>query len=365
MLHKKYHVYIRFMKVDYIIIGQGICGTFLSYYLQKEGKSVLVIDEPQPFSSTKVASGVINPVTGRRVVTTWMIETLLPFAWEAYTDIGNELSATIIEHKSTISFAPTFQMKETYEKRMSEAGSYINGISDNDRFKAYFNYIFGCYSIDPTYLINLHPLLKGWRKKLADNGSLIEESFGIAVLGVHEDYVTYKNITAQKIIFCNGISTFEYKYWENLPYVYNKGQALIADIPGLPSNNIYKYGALAVVPWYDGLWWVGSSYENEFETTDPTPVFREGMTKELNTVLNMPFTVIDHVASLRPATLERRPFVGLHPQYKSIGIFNGMGTKGCSLAPYFAKQFAGHLVNDQPIDALADIKRFNRMLSNV
>lgn len=352
------------MKVDCLIIGQGICGTFLSYYLQKEGKSVLVIDEPQPFSSTKVASGVINPVTGRRVVTTWMIETLLPFAWEAYTEFGNTLSATIIEPKNTISFAPSFQMKETYEKRMNETGSYINSITDNEQFKTFFNYIFGCYSIEPTYLINLYPLLKGWRQKLADNNSLLEELFYISQLDVHEDHVVYQNIMAQKIIFCNGISTFEYKYWQNLPYVYNKGQALIVDIPGLPANNIYKYGSLAIVPWYDGLWWVGSSYENEFDTTDPTTVFREGMTKELSNVLCIPFTVIDHVASLRPATLERRPFVGLHPQYKSIGIFNGMGTKGCSLAPYFAKQFSDYLLHGNALDALADIKRFNRMLSN-
>jgi glycine/D-amino acid oxidase-like deaminating enzyme len=350
------------MKVDYLIIGQGICGTFLSYYLKQEGKNVLVIDELQPFSSTKVASGVINPVTGRRVVTTWMIETLLPFAWEAYSNVGKELNETIIEQKNTISFAPSYQMKETYEKRMSETDSYISSIADNEQYKAFFNYIFGCYSIEPTYLINLHPLLKGWRKKLSDSNSLSEESFDISMLVVHEDHVTYKNITAQKIIFCSGISTFEYAYWENLPFVYNKGQALVVDIPGLPPTNIYKYGALSLAPWYDGLWWVGSSYENEFDTAEPTMLFREGMTKELNTILNIPFTIIDHIASLRPATLERRPFLGLHPQYKSIGIFNGMGTKGCSLAPYFAKQFADHLTNNQPLDALADIKRFNRIL---
>ena len=47
--------YIRFMTVDYIIVGQGICGTFLSWNLLKKGKSVLVIDdEANPYSSSKV-----------------------------------------------------------------------------------------------------------------------------------------------------------------------------------------------------------------------------------------------------------------------------------------------------------------------
>src|SRR6476620_4633725 len=103
--------------MDYIIIGQGICGTFLSWNLLKAGKKVIVIDEPQLCSSTRVASGIINPVTGRRVVATWMIEKLLPFAWNAYTAIGNDIGETIIEQINTIAFSPSRQMVETYEKR--------------------------------------------------------------------------------------------------------------------------------------------------------------------------------------------------------------------------------------------------------
>jgi glycine/D-amino acid oxidase-like deaminating enzyme len=57
----------------------------------------------------------------------------------------------------------------------------------------------------------------------------------------------------------------------------------------------------------------------------------------LKTWLKVPFKIIDHKASVRPANIERRPFVGFHPTLKNIGILNGMGTKGCSLAPIFCK----------------------------
>jgi len=79
--------------------------------------------------------------------------------------------------------------------------------------------------------------------------------------------------------------------------------------------------------------------------------------------LKIPFIIKDHLASLRPATIERRPFVGLHPQHNNMAIFNGMGTKGCSLAPWFAKQFADHLVSNVSLDPLCDIKRFHRILT--
>ena len=82
----------------------------------------------------------------------------------------------------------------------------------------------------------------------------------------------------------------------------------------------------------------------------------------LNEWLKLPYKVLDHQASVRPATIERRPFVGLHPNHKQVGILNGMGTKGCSLAPYFAKQLVDHLLYDKEISAEADIHRFSRIL---
>ena len=67
------------ISVDFIILGQGISGTFLSYYLQKAGKKIIVIDDAETFTASRIASGVINPVTGRRVVETWMINDIIYF----------------------------------------------------------------------------------------------------------------------------------------------------------------------------------------------------------------------------------------------------------------------------------------------
>jgi glycine/D-amino acid oxidase-like deaminating enzyme len=76
------------MVVDYLIIGQGISGTWLSYYLEKANRSFIVIDNDQPNSASRVAAGIINPVTGRRIVKTWMIDELLSFLIPAYEELG-------------------------------------------------------------------------------------------------------------------------------------------------------------------------------------------------------------------------------------------------------------------------------------
>ena len=118
-----------------------------------------------------------------------------------------------------------------------------------------------------------------------------------------------------------------------------------------------------LVPMADpGRWWIGSSYAWDFDDPEPTIAFRNKTESLLKEWLKLPFTIIDHLAGIRPATLERRPFAGLHPLYPNVGILNGMGTKGCSLAPFFAKQFADHLCFGQTISPEASINRFGRIL---
>ena len=111
-----------------------------------------------------------------------------------------------------------------------------------------------------------------------------------------------------------------------------------------------------------GLWWIGSNYAWEFDSPNPTPAFKEKTEALLKEWLKVPFKIVDHLAGIRPATLERRPFVGLHPIHPNIGILNGMGTKGCSLAPYFAKQLVEQLLYNKPVLPEADISRFTKIL---
>lgn len=351
------------MEVDYIIVGQGICGTFLSWNLLKEGKSVLMIDESRPFSSTKVASGVINPVTGRRIVKTWMIDEVLPFGTEQYLQFGREMGVELIKQCNVLQFHATPQMRDAFIERYESDKQYLD-IADEDRHKPYFNFNYGVGEIDPCMLINLNLMLDQWRSSLKGNNNLLEEAFDNNDLAYTQDSVIYRNITAKKIIFCNGTDTFELPYFSLLPYAKNKGEAVLAEIPELPKANIYKQ-ALSIVPWKNNIFWIGSTYEWKYDDLDPTPIFRNRVEQILKFWLKLPFKIVDHIASERPATVERRPFVGLHPVHSSIGIFNGMGTKGCSLAPYFAYEFAQHLIYNSPLNPEADIQRFKRILSSV
>jgi glycine/D-amino acid oxidase-like deaminating enzyme len=194
-------------------------------------------------------------------------------------------------------------------------------------------------------------------------GLLREEEFNLDLLKVNAGHITYKDITAGKIIFCDGNASSSNPYFELLPFAPNKGEMLITEIPGLAPGHIYKKGMTLVPLATPGYWWVGSSYAWEFKNADPTSEFRERTEKLLQGWLKTPFRVVEHLSGIRPATLERRPFVGFHPLYPAVGSLNGMGTKGCSLAPFLARQLAEHLCYGKPLNPEADIHRFRKILS--
>jgi glycine/D-amino acid oxidase-like deaminating enzyme len=351
------------MQIDILIIGQGICGTWLSYYLKKAGKSFLIIDHNDPSTASRVTAGIVNPITGRRLVKTWMIDELIPFLKSSYTDLGKDLDITAITETQLIDFFPTQQMRNVFLERKNENNGYLHEPEAINSFSEFFHYDFGHGIIRPAFITHPEKILPAWRQLLKSNNLLLEEEFDISQMKTEKAGIAYKDISAAKIIFCDGRASAENTFFKNLPFALNKGELLLIEAPDLADNTaIFKKGIILCPYKEKNLFWVGSNYLWNFNDELPSREFREQTEQQLNYWLKVPFRIIEHKASLRPATLERRPFVGIHPVYPQIGILNGMGTKGCSLAPFFAKQLTDHLMYNTDILPEADIKRFSEIL---
>lgn len=335
----------------------------LSWFLQQAGKSFLVIDNNLPDAPSKVAAGIINPVTGRRFAYSWNIDTFMPFAVQTYQHIGHFLDKKLIVQKDIIDFFPTTQMLDAFATRLTENDTYLHTYPDQNYFNPYFNYDLGCGEIKPAYITDLPTLLNSWRIYLKEKNQLLEADFVANNLQIQDSGIKYQDISAAKIIFCDGISSMQHPWFTALPFAPSKGEVLIIESAGITTEHIFKKGITLAPLFQQNYFWVGSSYQWEYEHIYPTQTFYQQTTQLLNDWLKVPYKVVNHLAALRPSTLERRPFVGLHPHYPNIGILNGMGTKGTSLAPFFAHQLVQHITEGQPIIKEAAINRFTRILS--
>jgi glycine/D-amino acid oxidase-like deaminating enzyme len=252
-------------------------------------------------------------------------------------------------------------MKIAFDERLNEKAEFLFQSTDQHQYNDIFNYDFGFGEVAPCYIVNLKEILPAWRKKLLSNNQLLEEDFKIEELKQTDTGISYKNIKADKIIFCDGSNSSQNPFFKNLPFALNKGEVIFIEAAGIPSSHIFKKGMMLISVEKD-LYWIGSNYLWEFPDDKPTEQFRKQTEALLKSWLKTSFKIVDHKASIRPANIERRPFVGFHPAYKNIGILNGMGTKGCSLAPYFAKQLTENIISGNEILPEAGIKRFSKIL---
>ncbi len=343
-------------KVDILIVGQGLCGSWLSHECIRAGLRTLVIDVVNPLSPSRLSAGIINPITGRRHVEVWLADQLLNHALESYGRMGQAIGRTLIRSTALLDHFPSPQMRDSFTDRIKNGGNYLT-IASTMPGDHPFHHPWGIGKIAPVLLVDLPGLLSGWRDELIRQQALLEETFDPDRLMIYSDSVRYKDIRAERIIFCDGTMGLSHRFFPGLPYAPNKGEVLILEIPGLSDRFIYKQGMM-LAPLSDGTWWMGSSYQWSFDHPNPTADFRRSAEKALQEWLKIPYKVLDHRAGIRPATLERRPFVGLHATDQRVGILNGMGTKGCSLAPYFASHLVAHILSGAPIDPEASVSRF-------
>lgn len=356
----------------YIVVGQGVAGSVLAYFLRKNGQKVLVFDEITEgvSSASKIAAGVINPITGRRFVKSWRMDALLPVAKRTYQDLEKLLNVPLWHARDIVRTLRdteeenNFLLRSTYPDYQDFCGEIV----DNLGF-THLHPFHALAALKNGAQVNLPFFVSEFRRYLIDNQSFVNEKISFDDLIIADDSVVYKNIKAKKIIFADGAAGATNPYFSWLPFNLDKGELLLVRIPNLDFKCIFK-NKISIVPLHDvgsdglmnneNLYWVGATNAWQFENDWPTEANKQLIMNELCEILNCSFEVVAHQAAVRPTVRDRRPFIGLHPEMPSVGIFNGFGTKGASLIPFFAEHFVDSLLNNVLLDKEIDIQRFTK-----
>jgi glycine/D-amino acid oxidase-like deaminating enzyme len=347
---------------NYIIVGQGIAGTVLAATLIKEGKTVLVIDVQSLSQSSRIAAGLYNPVVFKRLVKSWLADDLIPVMDSFYADAEELLNTKFYFKKKIVKlFAEenekTFWIKKTNE----EVGKYLSK-DIHDHYLSELVYSpYGAAEVIDAGNLNTSLFLSSYRNYLKEGDSLLEEEFDYNQLIISDNFITYKNINADKIIFCEGYKCTSNPYFNWLPFKLTKGEVLTIKIPEHYSEQIKEEQVINkgvfILPIGNRLYKVGATYEWTDLTEHPTEKGKTDLINKLNKVFKFPFEIVNHESGIRPTVNDRRPLIGLHPKHSTLGVFNGMGTKGVMLAPYFAQQFINYLKGKEGINKEVDIAR--------
>lgn len=346
-------------------MGQGLAGTCLALQLAKRKKSFVVIDQPSKNISSVVAAGLFNPITGKFLKKSWLAEKLFPYLFEFYVESEKALGEkfflpmpiyrpfeTIEEQNDWMAKSESIQIK-TFVKNIFNQPQWIDQVHNP----------FGGLLIDQSGYVNVNSLLSAARNLFLEHNQFVDSEFDFKKLNVSDSKIEYENFESVRIIFCEGISAKANPYLHWLPIRPMKGEVLGIRLEQTP-HAIFNRGVY-IVPNFGNNYNVGATYGQPPFTESVTEEGRTELDEKLKALIAIPYHVVDQRWGIRPTSPDRRPIIGCHPVHKNIFIFNGLGTKGVSLAPYFSHLLAKHLTDGDEIMGEVNIQRFYPLYSGL
>ncbi|SFA98596.1 NAD(P)/FAD-dependent oxidoreductase [Algoriphagus aquimarinus] len=344
------------MEIDFLLIGQGLAGTALAYRLKQAGKKIRIIDQPEANNSSRIAAGLFNPVTGRKMVKTWKADSLFPEIKPFYQELEQATGSKFLTEKAI--YRPFLSIEELNEWMGHSADpgfeTYLDKIYQESQSE-FLKDPYGGVMLRNSGWLNINNLLDAMTSYFKEE--LILEKFDESLFSRADDFWIYRGLKAKAVIYCNGLGAMNSRFFNFLPFAPVKGEILEVQQAFTPDYVVNR--GVFRVHLGNGIHRVGSTYTKHDLDVGATDAAKTEILEKLTDLVRLPVEgIISHKTGIRPATRDRKPFLGKHPTEVGVYIFNGFGAKGVSLIPYFSKQMVEHLLNSKAIDSEVDIARY-------
>ena len=346
---------------DHIIIGQGLAGSLLAWELIHHGQTVIVIDNGLKPSASKVAAGLINPLPGKRFNRPPETQLWLDHAHALYADI-QKISGNHYFH--AIDMLRLLHLDEQHrfiERQLAlpDSQNFIDQVLDKEAIDNNIHSPLGGFIQKQTGYLDIPVLLDDLREWLIEQNAYLQTSIAYSDINIQNYDIKLNGINATDIIFCEGYGLRNNPWFQYLPLQPDKGEFFTLKTKTKLTENIIN-SAHWILPTHDGNYRFGATHEHEQLDEHPTEVAKQQLQQGLSKLFKkLPDDLtIEQSAGVRPATSDRKPFIGSHPVEEKLKVFNGFGARGALTIPWHANHFVTHLIEEQALDAQVDIARY-------
>ncbi len=333
-------------EVSCIIIGQGIAGTSLAWQLRERNISFVIIDPDSSFNASSVSSGLVNPITGRNYLKSWMVDSLMPSIKSVYGSIERETSMGFMKPMSILRALHDIGDENLWFSRglTEEYASFIGDIvKEGDLYKHIQLGNTKLAEVKGGMCIDVAGLLGATRTIFEGEGRFLNVYCDIEQIKILQNGFEVEGVRSDHIIFAQGYRGLQNPYFSTENYRPALGEVLTVYMPDMEEDKIVKYNKF-IVPRGEQIFWVGSNYLHGRSLSDD---FTDELYSFLKENIRCSYQVIGESRGIRAATKCRRPFIDRHPIHSGMYIMNGLGTKGVTLAPYWAGHLIEHIYDGQ------------------
>lgn len=346
------------MQRNVLIVGGGLAGLCMGVQLYRRNIPFKIwCSEEIPCSSEK-AAGLMNPVVVKRLLKTWMADVVLPYNRIFYPEIEKLTGTSFYSQLPVYRMLNNALVQGEWEARIKDGT--MNGLMSPGIY-AYAPHAindtgFGGADIFGASMVDCSLFIGSLRALFEKEGTLRKMALDYTAIHPIAEGFEICGESFSQIVFCEGMHVVNNPWFGKLPMVPTKGELLYLDIPHFPTEKEVMKGVF-LAPLKQGGFVCGSTYEWQFDNAGATDKGRSNILGELEQITSLSYTVHNHTAGIRPASRDRRPFLGEHPTTKNMFVLNGLGTKGYMLAPYMSECLVNNMLDGTPIPAEMNITR--------
>lgn len=339
-----------------IIVGWGLAGASLAWQFYFAQKNFMVYDSMENHA-TRTAAGLVNPIVFKRLNMSWKADVLMPYANDFYTKIEGELMVKLLSRQPIFRVFRDFEEENDWSARQGD-----------DRFKSILKTP-EMDSLPPSNLIP-HKFGMGEVVTFGNLNTLLfltasKQFFlakGIEFRAAYFEYESAKSLK-KNVFFCEGFGLKKNPYFNYLPLNGTHGEVLIIRTKGYNFAGIVNKN-MFVLKIDEYIYKVGATYNWELKEPITTEAARVDLIERLDSFTDFEYEIIDQQAGVRPTVIDRRPLLGRHTVYKNLYLFNGLGTKGVMLSPFFSAEIFALSSAEKPVDPEVDILRYAHLLKD-
>lgn len=333
-------------KFDVVVIGGGIIGCSIAYFLAKEKIDVAVLESRQIGSK---ATGAAAGMLGAHSETANDHDIFYPFARSSQLEYPKlqeeikELSGIDIELQKggIFKLVYTESEKNKLKSTLSLPTVYWYEEEDVRKHEAFVTSNIGAAYIRDDVHVLPASVCRGLSKSAQILGaSILEYTHVVDIQKIDRTYVTKTiagNVESQYVVVANGVwsSSFFTQLGLQHQLVPVKGECLSVSHERIALKHSLFHDHSYIVPRNDGRLVIGATMvENEWNEK-PTLAGIESLIAKAKTMLPSvtEMKIESFWSGLRPQTFDQRPFIGHHPDKEGILFAAGHFRNGILLAP--------------------------------
>ncbi len=358
------------MSLPILIVGQGLAGSCLAWRLIRAGQRCLVVDRPLSETASRVAAGLVNPLTGRKIKPDWRQEECLAEAHRYYAETEQVLGGRWWQCTEVWRELQDEDQRAFWKQRREEsqtagfAGPLLPWLP-TWRGEGLAAITYGAAVLHAESLVNAQ---RAW---LIEQQCFEEAELTLSEIVEQPDgSLRWRGRDFRAVVWCVGFETAQLL---DAPWLESRlSQGCILDLRLVDfeaPDAILHYGHW-LVRQHEDVWRLGASYDWLWaHPGDPSGMAVAELLHGFGLRYTGAYELLRARAAVRPIIRYSQPVAGAIPRRAGHYMLGGLGSRGCTTAPWVSAQLAAHLIEGAslPEDLLPDalLHRFETKMARL